>query len=379
MDELSNTLAQLRAAWMAGGRAQQHCPDSWRMGEGAAAELALAALAGQALQTALRPVPGTPLAMREPLPTLALPPAPGPLRPRIRRLLAAQRGLLRPMLIFLAARGVAMHPADWLPAKREDRLPALYAPWMDWVAAGQAPKPAPKPRAADPALAAELAAMLEIETTGLLRRQKHLRIGKLKTAPQNARRHELFGLVTLGALAAALGLPEAELVARAPAGVEPGIGDFTAMVAATGEPAQQRALFNAILEDRDCPLAAALPLSSGLTRVEAAALLPVLLQREESAGFERAVELAGEALGQAAFEELASAPGYAALRDLAGGTADKALGLKLGAGLAALGLLAEPGAARELIRIFAGAGLSPADPKLDMLTLNTLLNPEASA
>ncbi len=382
LDALGQTLAQLRAAWMAGGLAQKHCPQDWAavVGEGPGAELALAALAGQALQTALGPVPGAPLVAREKLPSLALPPAPDALRPRIRRLLAAQRGMLRPLLLFLVTRGVSMHPADWLPAKREDRLPALYAPWAEWVNAGEAPaKAAPKPRAADAALAAELAAMLEVETTGLLRRHKRLSIAKLKTAPQNARRHELFGLVTLSALAVALALPEAELVARAPAGVDTGIGAFAAMVAATGTPAQCRSLFAAILQDRDCPLAAARPLVPSLTRAEAAALLPALLQREEAPGFELAVELAGEALGQASMAELAGAPGYAALRALAGATEDKAAAMNLGHGLTGLGLLAQAPAARALVEIFLAAGLSPADPKLDMLYLNIALNPEAPA
>jgi hypothetical protein len=382
MDDLPDILARLRGAWMAGGLAQKHCPADWAatVGAGPGAELALAALAGHALQTVFRPVPSAPLGIREPLPALALPPAADALRPRIRRLLAAHHGLLRPFLIFLAARGVSMHPADWLPAKREDRLPILYGPWAAWVNGGDAlEKRAVKPRVADPALAAELAEMLVVATEGLLRRHKRLRIEKLKTAPQTARRLELFGLVPLSALAAALGVPETELVARAPAGAETGISAFTAAVAATGTQAQQRTLFAAILDDEDCPLAAARPVGPSLTRSETAAFLPRLLQREDSPGFELAVELAGEALGQASFAALAGAPGFAALSASTGETENKATGMKLGAGLAALGLLAAPPAAQQIIEIYLGAGLSPADPKLDMLYLNTELTPEASA
>jgi hypothetical protein len=35
--------------------------------------------------------------------------------------------------MLLAARGFAMHPADWLPGPRDDWAPDLYAPWLDWA------------------------------------------------------------------------------------------------------------------------------------------------------------------------------------------------------------------------------------------------------
>ncbi len=112
---------------MAGSAARKHCPPQWlpAIGDGPQAELALAAFAGQALQSVFRPAPGGPLVPGETLPVLSLPPVPDALRPRVRRLIAAHPWMIRYLLIFLAARGVTMHPADWLPAKRSDGLQAV--------------------------------------------------------------------------------------------------------------------------------------------------------------------------------------------------------------------------------------------------------------
>ncbi len=383
MDDLGDTIARLRGAWMAGSAARKHCPPQWlpAIGDGPQAELALAAFAGQALQSVFRPAPGGPLVPRETLPVLSLPPVPAALRPRVRRLIAAHPWMIRYLLIFLAARGVTMHPADWLPAKRSDGLQAVYAPWIDWVNGGAAsPKPPAKSTVLGiPELAAELAQMLEIATVGLLHRRKRLKIQQLKTAPQNARRQLLFCQVPLAALATVLGATPADLVQTAPTGAEAGIEAFAAMVAASGTAEEQRALLTAMLDDPECPLAGARKLVAALDQHQAASLLPKVLRREAAPHFKLALDLAGEALGLATLPHITAAPGYMILHEhLTAAELERPAQAALTAGLAALGLLADAKTAQSLIDICIHAGLSPADPKLDSLQLNGALPPEIS-
>jgi hypothetical protein len=242
-------------------------------------------------------------------------------------------------------------------------------------------KPPAKPKVVDvTALAAELAAMLTLETFGLLRRRKRLNIEKLKTAAQNIRRQELFAVVPLAALAAALGTTASELVQTAPTGVDAGITAFAAMTAASGSPEEQRQLFASMLEDAECPLASARPLAAAIDQRHAAELLPAILRREQSDDFKLAVELAGEALGIATMAEIAASPAYALLQArLQADATERAAQVALGTGLTALGLLADGQAAQSLIATFLAAGLSRADPKLDALHLNVALSPEMSA
>ncbi|MBV8191215.1 MAG: hypothetical protein JO339_28525, partial [Alphaproteobacteria bacterium] len=44
---------------------------------------------------------------------------------------------------MIAARGYAVHPADWMPAARDDWVPDLYAPWLEWIRAGTLSAPTP--------------------------------------------------------------------------------------------------------------------------------------------------------------------------------------------------------------------------------------------
>lgn len=142
MDELSASLERLKGRWMTGGGAVEQAPADWRaLTDGVdplEAELRLVALAGQALEIALRPAPPPSLAERPPLPTLAAPSLPEAARPRFRRLLAsaAKAPARRDSLLrFLAARSYAAHPADWTPAPGDETAPALYAPWLTWMSA----------------------------------------------------------------------------------------------------------------------------------------------------------------------------------------------------------------------------------------------------
>src|SRR5262249_36505476 len=83
-----------------------------------------------------RPTAPAALAPRPLLPRLALPTLPEGARTRLRRVMATRKGgspLHRQLIDLAAARGFAIHPADWMPAADDDWLPDFYAPWLAWV------------------------------------------------------------------------------------------------------------------------------------------------------------------------------------------------------------------------------------------------------
>ena len=146
MPDLASALAHIRSAWISGRSALEYCPPAWRGAvDGDRAECALAALAGHATQALFRPAPTSPLVVRSLLPRLAAPTLPERLRPQARRLLlrASKTGALfeRPLIELIAARGYAMHPADWTPSPRDDWAPDIYAPWLDWIRGEEKPSP----------------------------------------------------------------------------------------------------------------------------------------------------------------------------------------------------------------------------------------------
>jgi hypothetical protein len=137
MRELEAALERIRGAWLAGRPALGHCPASWRdAAAGPDGEVALVALAAHAAAVLFRPVPPSQLAPRPLLPRLALPTLPEGARARLRRIMATRKGgssVHRQVIDLAAARGFAVHPADWMPAPDDAWLPELYAPWLDWV------------------------------------------------------------------------------------------------------------------------------------------------------------------------------------------------------------------------------------------------------
>lgn len=473
MRDLENTLARLRDAWMAGRPALPHCPSDWQsaVGEGAAAEAMLTALAGQAAQVAFRPAPARVPAPRPLLPRLALPPLRDALRGRARRVIGMEKGaasIVEPLLLLLAARGVSMHPADWMPEARDEWVPDLYAPWLDWTSTDTRPMPDAEisldtyeewPWAArrkalhdlrrrDPAaarsiiaakaageaaeqrvklvelldaklsdddvpfleslhadrsdrvkelarrflarlgkgadseaMAKELAATVSLGKSGIISRRHQLSVKKLKTAPMNARRRELFAAVSVAGLARALGVSEALLVETMPAGDAEGIVGFIDMVAATGSDAVRRTLLEHVIADRSWPLAHAALLAERLTLDERRVLLPAVLAADEE-DFVFTRRFAGPLLGSLPLASLAAAPGF---RDFAKvmhtalqgeeakrSTADRVLT----AALLNFGFLLEAPGARDLAAQCVAAGMSTAGPRLELLHLNAALKPE---
>jgi len=135
MHDLEGPLAAMRAAFFSGYSARDAAPEGWNALAGQNTELALAALAGQALEIVFRPSPSAPLIERPLLPRLAAPTVPEAARPLVRRVLASLKveDQRRQLVWFLIGRGYTLHPADWLPSAKDDWLPEPYSPWLDWA------------------------------------------------------------------------------------------------------------------------------------------------------------------------------------------------------------------------------------------------------
>jgi hypothetical protein len=375
---------------------------------------------------------------------------------------------IRGLIGLVAARGYAVHPADWIPGPRDDWAPAIYAPWLAWaacekpaadrgfdletygdwswaerraalgrlraqdpaaareiIAAKAASEPAERRlalvqilerrledadspllerlaedradrvqalarrllarlgrRSGDPALAAELAGMVSFGKVGILRRRFQLALQPLKTQAQENRRRELFGLVTLPDLVAALNTSEAALLEQAPAGEPLALSQFVELVAETGSDAARRALLDLIVEDGDAPLGLAVPLAARAEPAERASALARVLARDTSPTLVVSLSFAGDALGAAPLPALRRSPAYAALPELLRAIAGDEEAARAKAAphartlLANLGLLLEREAALAVIETCAACGLPSADPRLDLLHLNAALDPE---
>ena len=229
-------------------------------------------------------------------------------------------------------------------------------------------------------LVAELAAMVEIGKVGLIGRRTRLVIKPLKTSAQNARRHELFKLVAAAALAGALGVAEARLVEAPPEGSRDGVEAFVQMMAATGSDAALRALLKGMLADAATPVSHLSALAPRLSAEERLTLIPEIMARDGD-GLETALAIAGRELGAVPLAALLAAPATTALirllEALNGADAQRApanAGVSTALNRIAL-LLDAPGAADLAARV-GSWGLSPADPKLDLLHLNAALTKE---
>jgi hypothetical protein len=142
-EAIYDALGSVLTRWTIGGAAAAPTTPVWRAELGddpVEAELRLLALASQFLGGMVVAVPTGAVYAPPDIPVLALPGVPSPLRPLVRRILAGEReaGRRRLLLDFLAARGRAMHPADWMPSPNDEDVPELYAPWRDWTAADAA-------------------------------------------------------------------------------------------------------------------------------------------------------------------------------------------------------------------------------------------------
>lgn len=263
---------------------------------------------------------------------------------------------------------------EWLEAlasDRSDRVQALARLYLARLG---------RPVETD-ALATELAETLEVRTGEAPRRHPQLAINALKSAAQNARRRDLFKLVSLAGLARALGRTEEEILETAPAGTAEDVDAFVQMVAATGSHRARRALLDHMLDDEASPLAHIRRLGSRLSREEQRALQARIMKRDAEM-FETTLALMSRALGEAPLPALLASPGYAALMsavEAARGDDEaqrRAADVILDTALSRIALLAAAPAATALLARLTASGLSPADPRLDLLRLNAALTTE---
>ena len=142
-EALFDQLDPLMTRWTMGGQAAGLAPSAWKdaagNGDAVEGELRLLALTGQYLGLCVAPTPGSALTEVPDIPPLALPLLPASQASLARRCLKSlkESGGQRDLIHLLAARGYAIHPADWMPSRHDDAVPDAYAPWRDW-AEGQA-------------------------------------------------------------------------------------------------------------------------------------------------------------------------------------------------------------------------------------------------
>jgi Family of unknown function (DUF5691) len=281
----------------------------------------------------------------------------------------------RVMLIEILEAGLSDPDVELLEAQandRSDRVQALARLYLARLG---------RPVDAD-ALARELADMLEVCRSEAPGGRAQLTINALKTPAQNARRRDLFKLVSLADLARALRVTEGEIVETAPVGAPDGVEAFVQMVAATGSDRACRLLLDQMLDDGTFPLARARALGPRLKAEERRALQPRILERDAET-FETTLALTGRALGEASLATLLASPGYAALTSAvaaAHGEDDarrQPANALLEAMLTRVALLADAPAAVALLARLTAAGVSSADPRLDLLRFNAALTTEA--
>ncbi|MBY0565455.1 MAG: hypothetical protein K2P58_14895 [Hyphomonadaceae bacterium] len=228
---------------------------------------------------------------------------------------------------------------------------------------------------------AELADMVELGKTGLINRRTHIAFKPLKTGPQNARRLELLNLVSLAGLARALKASEMQLVEAPPAGEWGAIQAFVNQVALSGSDEVVRTLAGHVVESADL-LRCAPVLAQRLSLEERRTLLERILAHD-AGGLSVTLAFMGRDLGVAALDAVLASPAFAQVThclDTALSKTDNAQPAHGNALLAThlnhLGLILDARGARDLVAKLAERGLSPADPKLDVLYLNAALTTE---
>jgi len=230
-------------------------------------------------------------------------------------------------------------------------------------------------------LAAELKEMVELGRVGLINRRTRLVIRPLKTPAQTTRRHDLFRLVGLSALARALGVAETRLLEAPPDGTADGIEAFVYMVATTGSDAARAALLDRVLADDALPVSHLRAMAPRLSAEERRALAPRIMARDTD-DLETTLVIAGRELGAAPLSALQTSPAYGSLSTLfenaRDGADDKRTleNARLGAALNRIALLLDAAGAAEMAARAVSWGLSPADPKLDLMYLNASLKTE---
>lgn len=138
-EAIFDQLDPVMTRWTMGGQAAGLAPAPWKDAfadaDASERELCLLAITGQYLGLCVAPTPASALTAVPDIPPLALPLLPEAQASLARRCLKAlkESNGQRDLIYLLAARGYAIHPADWMPSRNDDAVPDAYAPWRDWA------------------------------------------------------------------------------------------------------------------------------------------------------------------------------------------------------------------------------------------------------
>jgi hypothetical protein len=218
--------------------------------------------------------------------------------------------------------------------------------------------------------ASELAGYFEVQTKGLLRRTRVLVARPLKTAAQRQHRAQLLQGGDYAALAAALGLTPADLATHWVFGAEAALDtDFVSLAArSAGDDVVAilcQSLAGAAQSDPALMMALQPRLGIGQRRELAAAVL----RTHGASALMAALDIAGTDPG---FDDLADTAAFA---EIVKGVKDDDRPLAaVVPELWGFGWLASPRAARVARDRLAAAGLPIADPRLDSIRLNIMLD-----
>ena len=282
----------------------------------------------------------------------------------------------RLVLVGLLATGLSANDAQFLEGlagDRSSRVQALATGLLGRLGHG----------AGNVVLAAELAASVELRNAGILSRRKRLCFVELKTRPQVLRRSELFRLVPLCDLSAALGVDEPSMLQCLPEGSATDLQDFVACVAMSGTEASIKSMIGLLMSDKSEVGGLLVPLVERLGDAARRELVASYSGRDSDL-FATTFQLAGPALGQLPLKIASTSPSYLTIRshvDALVKGPDKDLSAAenlLPAALLRLGLLLDGPGAAALLSYCVDRGVSPADPRLEMLEFNIALQREPS-
>lgn len=277
--------------------------------------------------------------------------------------LGAENADARLRLVGMLGLGLSEADAPFLKSLAADRAPkvkALAATLLARLGHGGA--------AGDEA--AELAGFFDVQTKGFLRRTKVVVPRDFKTHAQYNRRGALFGTVDFAGFAGALGFAPEELVAMWPFGSHAAADQgFVAMAARTASDAVVAAIFDALGRRDDADILAMLILAPRLDAPARESFARQVL-RSEGGTFEVALSIAGPGAMHDGIETRAGKALVAAL----GPAADPMRHANAAGELHALGLLSSRAGAQAALARVAQVGLLAADPRLDMLRLNAMLD-----
>jgi hypothetical protein len=463
VETVFDTLDPAMARWTMGGQAAAAAPAAWQgvlVGQvSGEQELRLLALAGQYLSLCVAPSPATALTAITDIPSLTLPLLAEPDAALARRCLKAMKdsAAQRDLVHLLAARGYAIHPADWMPGRNDDAVPDVYAPWRDWTeahsaqggitsnahdelteanwhdwwpatrrvalnelrtrdparatallatkAGGEAAEArlrlieclmtrlsdadvpyleslsqdrAPKIKAFAASMLArlgrgadntedalELAAFFEFQTKGLLRRTRILVPRTIKTPAQRSRRETLLAQVDYIAFARALDVSPDDLVALWPLGADaPADYGFALMLEQSASSAIIDAISARLIQENTKDISFIIALRERLDTGRRGDLARRVLA-STGGSFQAVTAIAGPGSEMDGLIETASGK---ALLAAVKGESDFSTELQ------ALALLASQSSARSALDRMTHAGLTPSDPRLDLLRLNAALD-----